>query len=101
MMTSPFSPQETYLMRMPRVWFAVLLLLVTALPTSADDATKRDDAAAEKLGLKLSLQCWTFNKLTFFEAVDKAARLGVKYVEAFPGQKVRPDAKDTMSPNMS
>ena len=40
--------------------------------------------------MKLSLQCWTFNKLTFFETVDKAKGLGVKYLEMYPGQKLKP-----------
>jgi len=73
---------------------AALLALVgatAALPCLAADApTKRDDSASEKLGLKLSLQCWTFRALTFFETVDKAASLGVKYVEMFPGQTLKP-----------
>ena len=51
--------------------------------------SKRDDSASEKLGMKLSLQCWTFNRLTFFETVDKAVGLGVKYLEIFPGQKLK------------
>jgi len=65
-------------------------------PGSADaPAKKRDDSASEKLGMKLSLQCWTFNRLTFFETVDKAQELGVKYLEMYPGQKLKPgsDAK--------
>jgi sugar phosphate isomerase/epimerase len=82
-----------------RIWLlasAALLLSAVAPPLPAADSTsKRDDSAAEKLGLKLSLQCWTFNRLSFFEAVDKAKELGVKYVEMFPGQKLKPgsDAK--------
>ena len=64
-------------------------------------AAKRDDSAAEKLGFKLSLQCWTFNRLTFFETVDKAAGLGIKYLEAFPGQKLKPDSKVGFGPGMS
>jgi sugar phosphate isomerase/epimerase len=69
-------------------------LFVLALPcTGADVRTsKRDDSASEKLGMKLSLQCWTFNRLTFFETVDRAAALGVKYIEIFPGQKLKPDS---------
>jgi sugar phosphate isomerase/epimerase len=63
-------------------WFA------TASPAFAADA-KRDDSASEKLGIKLSLQCWTFNRLTFFETADKAAALGVRYLEIYPGQKIR------------
>jgi sugar phosphate isomerase/epimerase len=75
-----------------RLSLSAMLLLALALPARAADAPtkKRDDSASEKLGLKLSLQCWTFNKLTFFEAVDKAAELGVKYIEMYPGQTLKP-----------
>jgi sugar phosphate isomerase/epimerase len=76
--------------------------LLTALPCSAADApAKRDDSASEKLVIKLSLQCWTFNKLTFFETVDKAKELGVKYLEMFPGQKLKPGSNDTVNKNMN
>jgi sugar phosphate isomerase/epimerase len=88
-------------MRAPRLVVVTALLAMAAVPSLAVDATKRDDSASEKLGLKLSMQCWTYNKLTFFEAVDRAARLGVKYVEAFPGQKVRPGSEEKMGPGMS
>ena len=53
----------------------------------------RNDADSEKLGLKLSLQCYTFRALTFFETVDKAAGLGIKYLEMYPGQKLKPGSK--------
>ncbi|NOY81971.1 MAG: DUF1080 domain-containing protein [Kiritimatiellaeota bacterium] len=43
---------------------------------------------AEKLGWRMSIQCWTFNRSTFFESVDRAARMGVRYLEMFPGQRV-------------
>jgi sugar phosphate isomerase/epimerase len=78
------------------------LLGAVALPVGAADtpAKKRDDSASEKLGLKLSLQCWTFNKLTFFEAVDKAKELGVKYVEMYPGQKLKPGSDVKVDRNM-
>jgi sugar phosphate isomerase/epimerase len=74
------------------------VLLAVALPSLA---AARDDSAAEKLGFKLSLQCWTYNGLTFFEAVDKAAGLGIKYLEAFPGQKLKPGSKEGMGPGLS
>src|SRR5690242_14367229 len=45
---------------------------------------------AEKLGWKLGCQAWTFNDVSFFEAVEKTAGLGLKYIEAFPGQKLSP-----------
>jgi sugar phosphate isomerase/epimerase len=62
---------------------------------------QRDDAASEKLGIKLSLQCWTFNKLTFYEAADEAMGLGIKYVEMYPGQKLRPGSDLKISLPMS
>ena len=71
---------------------AALLAVACGLPclAAAPSAPRRDDAAAEKLGFRLSLQCWTFRELTFFETVNKAAGLGVKYLEAYPGQKLKP-----------
>jgi len=51
---------------------------------------------SEKLGWRLGVQAWSFNKFSFFEAVDKTASLGLGWIEAFPGQKLskeRPDAR--------
>ncbi|MGA2031260.1 MAG: sugar phosphate isomerase/epimerase [Thermoguttaceae bacterium] len=86
-----------------KVHCSVLALVLAALaswPTVAS-AAKRDDSASEKLGFKLSLQCWTFNRLTFFETVDKAAELGIKYLEMFPGQKLKPGSNASIGPDMS
>src|SRR2546427_4854446 len=63
--------------------------------------SKRDDSASEKLGIKLSLQCYTYRALTFFETVDKAAGMGLKYLEIYPGQKLKPDSSQTMNRKMS
>lgn len=43
---------------------------------------------AEELGWRLAIQCWSFRNFTFFEAVEKAERMGVKYLEMYPGQTV-------------
>jgi sugar phosphate isomerase/epimerase len=82
---------------------AAAVLLALVLPVAAADPKpgKRDDSASEKLGLKLSLQCWTFNRLTFFEAVDKAVELGVKYVEMYPGQKLKPGSDVKVNRSMN
>ena len=37
---------------------------------------------------KLAMQAWTYNRVTLFEAIDKAKAVGVKYIEAFPGEKI-------------
>ena len=43
---------------------------------------------AEKLGWRLGCQAYSFNKYTFYEAIDKVQSLGLHYIEAYPGQKV-------------
>lgn len=48
----------------------------------------RDDSAAEKLGWRLGVQAWTFRDRTTFEAIDTAQRLGLKYIELYPGQRL-------------
>ena len=55
---------------------------------------------AEKLGWRLATQAWTFNSGTLFEAIDKTAAIGVKYIEAFPNQKISKDINDNIGPGM-
>jgi len=64
---------------------AALTLLAMA-PAMAQGAPN-----AEKLGWRLGCQAYSFNRFTFFEAVDKTASLGLKYIEAYPGQKLSPE----------
>jgi len=37
------------------------------------------------------MQCWTFRTFTFFETINKVKELGVKYLEAYPGQALSSD----------
>ncbi|MDZ7724901.1 MAG: family 16 glycoside hydrolase [candidate division KSB1 bacterium] len=46
--------------------------------------------------MDVSVQCWTFNQFTFEQALAKINDLGVKYVEAYPGQRLseeRPESE--------
>ena len=53
-------------------------------------------------GWRLAVQAWTFNHFTFSEAVEKVASLGLDWIEAYPGQQVRPGVKGvTMGPDLS
>jgi len=54
-------------------------------------------STAEPLGWRLGAQAYTFRKFTFFEAVDKVASLGLKYIEAYPGQRISSDSEATIS----
>ncbi|NPA37254.1 MAG: DUF1080 domain-containing protein [Chlorobi bacterium] len=42
----------------------------------------------EKNGWKLAVQAWSFRKFSFVEAVKFTKELGLKYIEAYPGQKI-------------
>ncbi len=83
-----------------RLWPRVLLLAIAVILTVVPVAWAADKPVgtpnAEKLGWRLGCQAYSFNKFTFFEAVDKTASVGLKYIEAYPGQKLSaemPDAK--------
>lgn len=95
----------------PKTWGVGLILVGLCLvvgsvsrSSAQDEPTKQarsDDSAAEAMGWMLGTQTYTFNRFTFFEAVDKAHSVGLKYVEAFPGQKIAADIEGTMGPGMS
>lgn len=72
-----------------------LSIAVLILTTAAGcDCSECEKSAGEKW--RLAVQAWTFNRFSFFEAVDKTASIGVRYIEAFPGQRLcaeKPDAR--------
>ena len=54
-------------------------------------------------GWHLGIQAWTFNRFTFYEAVEKTAALGLDWIEAYPGQRLSKEKPEerfihTMSP---
>jgi sugar phosphate isomerase/epimerase len=60
---------------------------------------------AEKLGWRLGCQAYSFNRYTFYEAVEKNRSLGLRVIEAYPGQKLsaeKPDAKlnESLTPEL-
>lgn len=68
------------------------IVLVTALFSVLPAAAAEPGApAAEAIGWRIGCQLWSFNKFTFMEAIDKTASIGLKYAEAFPGQRLSPD----------
>jgi hypothetical protein len=52
----------------------------TASATPAATGPARDDSAAEKLGWHLGVQAYTFRGVSFYETIDLARSLGLKYV---------------------
>jgi sugar phosphate isomerase/epimerase len=45
----------------------------------------------------MAVQAYTFRHYSLFEAIDMAAGMGLKYIEAYPGQRFRPDQEITFS----
>lgn len=79
----------------------MMCALAIGMACRGEDAKKRDDSASEKLGIKLSLQCYTYRAISFYETVDKAAGMGIKYLEAYPGQKISPSIPGKIDASMS
>ena len=54
----------------------------------------------EPLGWRVGPAAWSFNRFTFFEAVDKTAALGLHYIEAFEGQRISKELTEQMGPGL-
>src|SRR4030042_902541 len=63
----------------------VLLFLISIVAFSCENPGKK---AARELGWEVGFQAYTFNKFTFAEALVKADSIGLKSVEAYPGQEI-------------
>ncbi len=68
------------------------LLALIALPNLA--AAAKAPKPAKGPQWRLAVQAYTFNRFTFFEAIDKAKSIGLKYIEAYPGQKLSKEKSD-------
>lgn len=64
------------------------LLVAVAVLSVAAVACAPKQTKAERYGWKLAMQSYTFHKVSFGEALDKTAELGIKYIEAFPGHRL-------------
>ncbi len=88
--------------------YTVLFFTVPAVTAGAGEQelpVNRHPATDAYDGWKLGAQAYTFNRFTFYEALDKIASLGLHWVEAYPGQtlsKKNPNAKliHTMPPEL-
>ncbi|MDP4149437.1 MAG: sugar phosphate isomerase/epimerase [Bacteroidota bacterium] len=50
---------------------------------------------------RIGVQMWTFHYVPFVKALEKADSAGVKFIEAFPGQPLGGDMKDSFGIRMS
>jgi sugar phosphate isomerase/epimerase len=64
----------------------------SAFPDACEVGSTGLTPQAESRDWRLAIQAWSFNRFTFYEAVDKTASLGLKWMEAYPhGQKLSKD----------
>ena len=62
---------------------------------------KINNEALDKLGWKLASQAYTFRSLTLFDTIDTLNRLGIRYIEMYPGQKFSKENPAKADHNMS
>ena len=62
---------------------------------------KTDLSAAEAMGWRLAFQAYTFRSVTFAETMDRAAAMGIKYVEIYGGQKLKAGSETNVGAGMS
>ncbi|HEY7117777.1 MAG TPA: TIM barrel protein [Tepidisphaeraceae bacterium] len=63
-------------------------------PVKTRETGVKASEAAEKIGWRIGSQAYTLRDRTLTEALDTLYMLGIKYVEAFPGQAVAPEYKN-------
>lgn len=57
--------------------------------------------AQEKLGLRLGVEAYTFHRVSFFETIERTAKLGMAYVGGLSFQRVSPDIPKNLDPNLT
>ncbi len=63
-------------------------------PARARRAERTGKNAGEGPQWHLAMQAYTYHKQTLFDAIDNTKALGIKYLEAFPGQKLSREKPD-------
>lgn len=58
---------------------------------AAQDGGNLNHQALDKLGWRLCCQAWTFRQLSAYETIDTVSRLGIRYIEFYPGQRLSPE----------
>jgi sugar phosphate isomerase/epimerase len=76
----------------------MMVLMATTISTSQ---SKAQSNPWEKHGWQLAVQAYSFNRFTFEEALKFANDLGLKYIEAYPGQKIGAGSEGTTHFSMS
>lgn len=74
------------------IWGTMMLTLI--LSSGCRSMGGKSASADRADDWKLSVQTYTFNRFTLFEAIDKAESLGLGYIEGYEWQRVSPERSD-------
>lgn len=79
---------------MKRFGLNLLFFIFVASSMAAFSAPAEDDLSQVRIKkFPAAMQCWTYRKYTFFETVEKTKALGIKYLQAYPGQALSVEEK--------
>src|SRR5436190_1935051 len=85
--------------------FILCLLIFPAVFSSncnsGEQKSSEQDSAKFEPGWKLGIQLWTFNISTFYDAIDRVDSCGIKYIEAYPGQRLSKADSTRFGPALS
>ena len=71
----------------------VVLVSIFAAARPLASAGEEDLSQVRIKKFPVAMQCWTYRKYTFFETVEKTSALGIKYLQAYPGQRLSAEEK--------
>ncbi len=77
------------------------LLFLAAVVLLAPWAMAQDQSAADKLGWQVAVHSYTFTKFSIFDAIDKTAQTGVKYMSIASGINLTKGGKRIDTPSLS
>lgn len=87
---------SSFLMLAMVITFATMLLgqgqPPKVIPDKVKKAVKETDYQSVRIKkFPFAMQCWTYRRYTFFEALEKTKALGLTFVQAYPGQRLAKD----------
>src|SRR4051794_34070879 len=85
---------------------AFIVLCSTSRVLAGDDAPPPipppvNQAALDQLGWKIGCQAYTFREMPLLDALDTMKRLGIHYVEMYPGQRFSKEHSEKTGPDLS
>lgn len=86
------------------MFFSTIFMVSCGNQADTAETSESTQSTADTLSVtedwKLGVQLWTFHNFPFVTALEKADSAGIKYIEAFPGQPMGGDFKDTFNYTM-